>query len=554
METKKEILKVCMSKGFLLDKEILDLLSNFDTSVVEKVVEKIEHLNISERMITKALFFENIEKISEVLKDGKSKKIVEKFFITLGYSRMEIEETEENQKEVQEENEGIEKGGVKILNSQIIPPKKVTVKDFVSHFRSRYDFMKKVLESKGLENLTSLRKITNARGNYTVIVSVLSKRVTKNKNLLLDVEDLTGSSRVLINKNKQDVYEKAKDILVDDIVAFDVSGSSEILFANNIIYPDTALQERKNGKDDVWVAFSSDLHIGSTMFLEKNVLKFIKWLNGAEGDEKQREIAKKVKYLFLTGDSVDGVGIFPGQDLFLNIKDIKMQYEKLVELLKLIRKDIKIIICPGQHDAVWVGEPQPIIGEDWASSLHKMENVVLTTNPSLVEIDDGFKILMYHGASMHGIIEEIPYIRLNHGHNSPTTVVKEMLKRRHLAPMHGACDYVPYEKSDPMVIRQVPDILATGDQHRSEVSIYNNILLISSSCWQSITPFEEKVGNNPDPCKVPLFNLKTREIKIMDFSDEDSKKTLEEREKESLEEKHREEVEEIKKKIEVKHG
>ena len=47
----------------------------------------------------------------------------------------------------------------------------------------------------------------------------------------------------------------------------------------------------------------------------------------------------------------------------------------------------------------------------------------------------------------------------------------------------------------------------------------NNILLIASSCWQSITPFEEKVGNEPEPCRVPLFNLKTREIKILDFSD-----------------------------------
>jgi len=85
--------------------------------------------------------------------------------------------------------------------------------------------------------------------------------------------------------------------------------------------------------------------------------------------------------------------------------------------------------------------------------------------------------------------------------------------------MHGAMDYIPCENEDPLVIKQVPDIIATGDQHRAEVSKMNNILLIASSCWQSITPFEEKVGNVPDPCKVPLFNLKTREIKILDFSD-----------------------------------
>ena len=46
------------------------------------------------------------------------------------------------------------------------------------------------------------------------------------------------------------------------------------------------------------------------------------------------------------------------------------------------------------------------------------------------------------------------------------------------------------------------------------------------SCWQTQTAFEEKVGNQPDYCKVPVLNLKTKEIKILDFEDEnDEKKT-----------------------------
>ena len=177
-------------------------------------------------------------------------------------------------------------------------------------------------------------------------------------------------------------------------------------------------------------------------------------------------------------------------------------------------------MCPGQHDAVWVGEPQPAIGQDWAPDLHQMENLILVTNPCLLEIENMFKILMYHGASMHGLVEEISEIRLKYGHNNPTKIVKELLKRRHLAPIHGGCDYVPTELKDLLVIDPVPDIVLTGDLHRPEVSMYNNIVLVASSCWQSITPFEEKVGNNPEPCKVPIFNLKSREIKILDFSEE----------------------------------
>ena len=196
-----------------------------------------------------------------------------------------------------------------------------------------------------------------------------------------------------------------------------------------------------------------------------------------------------------------------------------MQYKKLAELLGMIRKDIFMILCPGQHDGVRVAEPQPVVEEQWASDLYKIENLTLVPNPALVEIHGGFKILMYHGASMHGVINEVEHLRLNRGFDFPTRVSKELLKRRHLSPIHGSNVYIPGDKEDPLIISIVPDILATGDLHRPEVSIYNNVLLVSSSCWQSITPFEEKVGNDPDPCKVILFNLKTREVKILDFSD-----------------------------------
>ena len=522
-ETRREILKICMSKGFLLDKEMLELFSVLDEENAKKVIEGLVGLDIQERVITKSLFSRNIEKIRTLLSDGKNKTIIEKFFINFGYVKAEIEAKVGVDEDSKDEFGDIEVNGkVKVLSSPVFPPKKIVVKDFVNHFRARYETIKNILEARGLEGLTSIRKIGTEKRSYTIIAAVLNKRITKNKNLFLEVEDLTGSSIVLVNQNKQEIFDKAKELLVDDIVAFNVNVgfNGEMLFANDVIFPDSSLGEKKRAKQDEWVAFTSDLHIGSSMFLEKNVLKFIKWLNGEEGDERQREIAKKVKYLFFTGDNIDGVGHHPGQEPLLDIKDARGQYKKLSELLKLIRSDIKIILGPGQHDGVWVGEPQPIVGEDWAPDLHKIKNLTLVPNPAMVEIDGGFKVLMYHGASMNQFIDEIADIRLNYGHDSPTRVAKEMLKRRHLAPMHGSCDYIPCEKEDPLVIKSIPDIFATGDQHRPEVSNYNNILLIASSCWQSITPFEEKVGNNPDPCKVPLLNLKTREIKIMDFSDE----------------------------------
>ena len=508
-----EILKLCMGKGFLLDKEILNLLGSLTDEGVRKIIEIFGKLEIEERVINKRLLEKYFDKLEGFLVTEQPNDEIVGFFEGIGY--IKNNKLNEDVKEVIEES-----GNIKLISAPAFTQKKIEVKDFVKHFRSRYEVLKGILEMKDFENLTSIRKIGMNRGSYTIIAMVFGKRMTKNKNLFLEVEDLTGNSIVLVNQNKKGVFEKSKDLLRDDIVAFNVSGTSEMLFANDVIFPEAGLVEKRYSEFDEYVAFSGDFHAGSTMFLEKNLLKFVKWLNGNLGDKVQRALAKKVRYLFLTGDNIDGVSHYPGQEKYLVQKTSEGQYKKVEEILKLIRKDVKIIMCPGQHDAVWVGEPQPIIGEKFAEGLHQMENLTLVPNPSLVEIDGGFKILMYHGASINHFIEEIPEIRMNFGHNSPTRVVKEMLRRRHLAPIHGMVDYIPCEGGDSLVIDKIPDILATADQHRAEVSTFNNILMIASSCWQSITPFEEKVGNVPDPCKVPLFNLKTREIKMLDFSDE----------------------------------
>jgi len=486
-----EIFSLCSDKGVLLDREVLEIFSNIEFNKVEKIIDILLGA-VKERVITKDIFNAHIDKFKEYLSDNK-------------------------------ENAFCINSKVRVLSDFKFKSRKIDVVDFVNHFKSRYEYIKNILEKKNLINLSSIRRIGSVSGVYTIIAMVKNKRITKNKNLLIEVEDLNGSLMVLINREKKDLFKIGETLLLDEVVAFRVSGFGDMLFVNDIIFPGVFLDKEKFGEIDECVAFSGDFHVGSKMFLEKNLMKFIGWINGEVGDYRQKAIAKKIKYLFLVGDNIDGVSHYPNQEKFLSIKTCRGQYKKFEEILRKIRKDVQIIICPGQHDAVWLGEPQPIIPEKWAPGLYKMENVHLVSNPALVEIGDGFKILMYHGAGINHFINEISEIRIGFGHKNPTRVVKEILKRRHFAPIHGLVDYIPCEERDFMVIDEVPDIVVTADQHRAGVDCYNNVLLVSSSCWQSITPFEEKVGNVPDPCKVPVFNLKTREMKIMDFSDDEIK-------------------------------
>ena len=98
-------------------------------------------------------------------------------------------------------------------------------------------------------------------------------------------------------------------------------------------------------------------------------------------------------------------------------------------------------------------------------------------------------------------------------------VIKEILKHRHLAPSYGIMDYIPNKDKDNLIIKDIPDIVVMGNSCCAEIENWNNILIVSTSCWKSNVYFGKKFNCNYDPCKVPLFNLKNREIKIIDFND-----------------------------------
>ena len=479
---RRDVLKSCMENGFFLDKSMLEFFCELDEVEFLDIIRKLKSLNISEKILSKDVFDKYKDKIGYLSGSGST------------------------------ENK------IKVLRDIKGNSGKVEAGDFVSYFRTRFEMIRDILIKKGLVNLSSIRRIGLDNGVFCVVGMIFSKRITKNKNLLIEIEDLTGRIVVLVNRENRDLFNRAQSLLLDDVVGFQCSGSSKMLFANDFIYPDAGLDKEVCGTEDEFVAFSGDFHVGSKTFLEGNLMKFVDWLNGNVGDSRQKSLAGRVKYLVLSGDNIDGVGVYPGQEKFLAIKGCRGQYEKLAEILGRIRKDIEIVMCPGQHDAVWVGEPQPAINEKWGESLGKLENLRMVSNPSMVEIG-GLKVLVYYGGSLNKFIDEIGGFRIKYGHSVPTRVVEEILKRRHLAPVYGSMDIIPNKVEDDLVLTDLPDVFVIGGQHRAMVNSYNNILIVSSSCWQSRTDFEEKVGNDPDPCKVPILNLKSREIKILDFSE-----------------------------------
>ena len=422
------------------------------------------------------------------------------------------------------ENKG--ESDVKIIFSYKEESKKREIQDFVSFFNSRYKILENILKNRQeMQNIMSINRIFDKKEkeNVSLIGLVDDKKVTKNNNILLKLEDQTGSISVLINKNKQNLFNIAKDTVLDEVIGVTGVSGGNIIFANNIIYPDVPVnKELKKSPDEYYAICLSDLHFGSSYFLSDDFNKFLKWINGKTGNENQKAIAKKVKYIFIIGDLVDGVGIYPNQDKELVVKDIYEQYKGCAELLKQIPQDIKLIICPGNHDAMRIAEPQPVLYKDFAAPIWDLPNTILVSNPALVNIGakkgfPGFDILMYHGYSFDYYMANVESIRNNGGYERADLMMKFLLQKRHLAPTHKSTLYIPDVKTDPLVITKIPDFFMTGHIHYSSVSNYRNITMICGSCWQSKTAFQEKVGHHPQPSRVPIINLQTRDVKILKF-------------------------------------
>lgn len=513
----KEILEFCLQKGLLLDKEILNLFSETnDVESVKLIIEKIKS-HTQKRLITRNLFDENKEQVCKVFSTlpEENQKELETLKIKLGLS-IEISKEIEKPRKIESQ---ISVSDVEVSSIISDSVKKIEVKDFVNYFRNRLNEMKNFLIGHPkLKSLVSINKISSNRQGMSIIGIVSDKRITKNKNILLEVEDLTGKIRVLINQNKPDLYKLGEDISLDSVLGFVGSGNGEIFFANDVVFPDSYLLERKKSPVEECVMFIGDIHFGSKLFLKDGFLKFIDYLNGKLPNTPESE---KIKYLFIVGDLISGVGNYPTQERDLEIYDIEEQFIGFAELLKKIRKDIKIIISPGNHDGVRLMEPQPLLDEKYAWALYDLDNVIFTGNPSSVNIGamenfSGFDILTYHGFSFPFYNNTVPSLITSGSLNSPDKIMSYLLKNRHLAPTHTSTQYFPSEE-DNLIIKKIPDIFVAGHTHKSAVSYYNNILLVSIASWESKTEYQEKMGNEPDFCKVPMFNLKTREVKILDF-------------------------------------
>jgi DNA polymerase II small subunit len=95
--------------------------------------------------------------------------------------------------------------------------------------------------------------------------------------------------------------------------------------------------------------------------------------------------------------------------------------------------------------------------------------------------------------------------------------MKEMLERRHVAPIYGMKTALAPERRDYLVVDRRPDIFITGHVHGANTEEYKGIRLIAASTWQDQTEFQRMHNFNPKPGYMPIVHLGTGKTMMKGF-------------------------------------
>jgi len=393
------------------------------------------------------------------------------------------------------------------------------INEYLNMFNYRYTILeqhiRKLMKVGRIDSISALplRKNIGGQEEAYIIGIVYSKKIWDNK-ILVELEDRSGRQRIFAFKNSNPkAYIELAETPLDAVIGVHISiAPSGLYIAKEIFYPSVKSLNNRS-KEEVYAVLTSDIHVGSVKFLEDKFKEFIRIINGYTDNYQLKKITEKIRYIIIAGDIVEGVGVFPEQKKELNIDSIEEQYKEAYALLSKIKKDKRIIIIPGNHDASRRSLPQPPIFEEYAKKFYEDERFYMLGNPVNISLHS-VNIYIYHGDFLQDIFMSTPGI----SRDNIKKAVSIILRYRHAAPTYGLNTLIAPEKIDMLILPEKIDIIHMGHTHKLFIGRINGILSINSGTWQEQTNYQKLYGIVPDPLKVPIINLKTLKSFLLDLT------------------------------------
>lgn len=395
--------------------------------------------------------------------------------------------------------------------------------DFLQLFQDKYTFLQGELKNRGYQP-RSLAKIDRQGrdSEFDVIVMVSEKTNTKNGHVLLSIEDMEGQAKALIPASDEELITRAKRLTVDDVIGMKckLARTGELMIVKDFSWPDLPQRKPKTSDVDLGITITSDIHIGSKLFIRPWWEKFVSWMNREVGSDAEKARVGKLKYVVIAGDLVDGIGVYPNQINELEVKDIYEQYHQFENYLAQLPDYLEIFITPGNHDPCRWHDPQPQVLKEMVPTLYKQKNVHFLPSPAWLEIE-GQKTLIYHGSGLIGGM-----FAMNIPPTKPEEVIKELLIKRDLMSVYGTKHPYAPEPKAYMLVREHPDLYIGGDNHYNAYAQYRGTTIINNGCWQTTSAYAASKGFINTPGRVPQFNLQTATIRESRFDKSEPSPTL----------------------------
>ncbi len=328
--------------------------------------------------------------------------------------------------------------------------------DFLHYFRNRFDKMSLLFRQRmDTRNAGTISDALQggSNGRGRFICMVLEKR-EKGDRIFLTVDDYEDEATVLVGRQNSTVYEMARKIVRDQVIYIQARKSAgPLLVAESIVLPEIPDRKPNHANEEIYAALISDVHVGSKVFLENEFRRVLSWLKGEIGTPNQREVAERVQAL-----------------------------------------------------------PQPAISKDFAGPVYDSRKIVSLGDPAEVRLH-GVQFLLYHGTSLMDILSGVPGL----DYQRPVEAMEYQLRARHLSPEYGKMTPIGPEQEDFLVIDRVPDVFTSGHIHVSGAGLYRGTTIVNSGAWQGQTDYQKRMGLVPKPGILPVVNLKTLDVKMINF-------------------------------------
>lgn len=170
------------------------------------------------------------------------------------------------------------RGNMEIIKQGRREKEKVSVEDVSLFLNTRYNAIKKLLESRpDLVNLSSINKISISSKKFS-IVAVVKEKNDEERSVL--VEDNSGEICIVFDNSS--LFD---ELMTDDVAGFVCIQENNKIKAESIVWPDIPFgRSIATTEEEIYCLFVSDILFGHEDFKKESFEKFLNWVGKLQYD------------------------------------------------------------------------------------------------------------------------------------------------------------------------------------------------------------------------------------------------------------------------------